>query len=88
MNAPCIARHNALCVARHRVPRRSCFRRSISAAWSTSSLISATLVTLATRWANLHVLIDSSVCARPGCIVATMTVLQFPPSESRSTCDK
>ena len=59
----------------------------MSAAWSTSSLISATLVTLATRWANLHVLIDSSVCARPGCIVATMTVLQFPPSESRSTCD-
>jgi len=58
----------------------------MSAAWSISSLISATLVTLATRWANLHVEIDSSVCARPGCIVATMTVLQLPPSESRSTC--
>ena len=28
---------------------------------------------------------DSSVCAAAGCTVATMTVLQLPPSESRST---
>ena len=39
----------------------------------------------ATRWANLHVEIDSSVWASPAWTVATITVLQFPPSESRST---
>mmetsp|Transcript_18402 Transcript_18402/g.44124 ORF Transcript_18402/g.44124 Transcript_18402/m.44124 type:complete len:204 (-) Transcript_18402:388-999(-) len=52
---------------------------------STSSLALATLATHATRCANRQVDIDSSSDTWSGAMVATMDVLQFPPSESRNT---
>eukprot|EP00966_Prymnesium_polylepis_P320875 7377231-Prymnesium_polylepis.1 len=57
----------------------------MSTDWSTSSLIVSSFLICATRCAKRHVEMDSSVCVAAGWIVATMTVLQFPPSESRST---
>ena len=39
----------------------------------------------ATRWLKRQVEMVSSLCASSGEMVATMTVLQLPPRESRST---
>ena len=57
----------------------------MSTAWSTSSFTLTSFLTIATRCANLHVEMDSSVWLTAGWTVATMTVLQLPPRESRST---
>ena len=54
----------------------------MSAVWSTSSLSDTEFLIIATRCAKRHVEIDSSVCARPGCIVATITVRQLPPKDA------
>lgn len=51
--------------------------------WQQQRLTS--FVTSATRWANLQVDIDSSICPASPLMVATMTVLQLPPRLSRST---
>ena len=52
---------------------------------STSSLSSSLLEMRATRWLKRQVEMVSSLCASSGEMVATMTVLQLPPRESRST---
>ena len=65
--------------------RFSSLRRWMRAAESTSSLTETSFLTIATRCANLHVEIDSSVWLASGLTLATITVLQLPPSESRST---
>mmetsp|Transcript_28660 Transcript_28660/g.95229 ORF Transcript_28660/g.95229 Transcript_28660/m.95229 type:complete len:226 (-) Transcript_28660:526-1203(-) len=54
-------------------------------AGSTSSFRLTSLVIMRTRCAKRHVEMDSSVWSEAGCIAATITVLQLPPSESRST---
>ena len=65
--------------------RFSSLRRWISTSWSTASLRLTSFLIFATRCAKRHVEIDSSVWLAAGWIVATITVLQLPPSESRST---
>ena len=52
---------------------------------SISSLSSSRFEMSATRWANRHVDTDSSRASSSGETVATITVLQLPPSESRRT---
>ena len=51
---------------------------------SSSSFTSSSLATHAMRCAKRHVLIPSRRCSRSGHAVATITVRQFPPRESRS----
>ena len=63
----------------------SALSRAIVTDGSVSSLRTASFLTSATRCAKRHVLIDSSVWAFSAEQVATMTVRQLPPRESRST---
>mmetsp|Transcript_5017 Transcript_5017/g.14215 ORF Transcript_5017/g.14215 Transcript_5017/m.14215 type:complete len:208 (+) Transcript_5017:141-764(+) len=60
-------------------------RRRMTTAGSVSSLMCASLRIMETRCAKRAVLMVSSVCSASGFTVATMMVLQLPPSESRST---
>mmetsp|Transcript_44569 Transcript_44569/g.123473 ORF Transcript_44569/g.123473 Transcript_44569/m.123473 type:complete len:228 (+) Transcript_44569:1678-2361(+) len=63
----------------------SFFRRLIKSWGSSSSLTVALFLMCATRCANLHVEMLSSMQLSSTAAVPTITVLQLPPSESRST---
>ena len=56
----------------------------MSKSTSSSSLTKISFEIFATRWANRHVLTDSSNASSSPLAVATMTVTQFPPKLSRS----
>ena len=62
----------------------SCFSLLMTRFGSSSSFTSSSLATHAMRCAKRHVLIPSRRCSRSGHAVATITVRQFPPRESRS----
>ena len=65
--------------------RISFFSRRITMAGSSSSFTETWLEIMATRCANRHVEMDSSIWSWAGFMVAIIVVLQFPPRLSLST---